>query len=87
MKFLHNNSDNHNDPDFPDDAPPHQNQYTKRNEMAEATDELNLVFMSINAITLQEAITTREKQLEAEEQKAQKASQSKVIEWKKTINM
>ena len=55
--------------------------------MAEATDELNLVFMSIDAITLQEAITTREKQLEAEEQKAQKASQSKVIEWKKTINM
>jgi hypothetical protein len=59
----------------------------RENEMAEATDELNLVFMSINAITLQEAITTREKQLEAEEQKAQKASQSKVIEWKKTINM
>jgi hypothetical protein len=74
----------------PDDPPttlPQQRCYifTRRGDtMAKTMDELNSVLMHLQGITPQEAANRREKQLKEEEQKAQEASQSKVIEWMKT---
>jgi hypothetical protein len=89
---LNDDSDDPNDPDFiPDDdahgpSPLQRNRYRKVDVMAEAMDDLNAVLMAIQGITPQEAAKRREKRMEAEELKAQEASRSKVMEWKKTMD-
>ena len=65
-------------------ASPKERCYTstrRGDEMVKAMDDLNIVLMALKGITPQELISRREKQMEEEEQRAQIASQSKVLEW------
>ena len=65
----------------------HHTPERKRDVMAEAMDELNLVLMRLSGIMPEEAAERREKQMEEEELKVQEASQIKVTEWMKTTDV
>jgi hypothetical protein len=67
--------------------PPRNPPTRRENIMANAMDELNLVLMSIQGITPQEAANRMEKQMEEEEVKAQEASKRKVMGWLKNTNV
>ena len=53
-------------------------------KMVEAMDELNLVLMLLCGTTPDEVARRREKEMEEEEQRAQEAGRSKVVNWLKT---
>jgi hypothetical protein len=52
--------------------------------MSKAMDDLNLLLMSVEGITPQEAADRREKRMEEEELRAQEAGRRKVTEWMDT---
>ena len=83
--------DNGNSPE-PGDPDSQQRRYvsaTRRDEsrLAKAMDELDLFMMHIHGITPEEAAKRREKEIEQEERAAQEASRSKVMEWRKRMNV
>ena len=63
---------------------------TRRNEsdLAKVMDELNMVLMYVTrGITPGEAAERRQKEIEQEERAAQEASPSKVMEWRKYMDV
>ena len=62
---------------------------TRRDEsdLAKVMDELNMFLMYIHGITPEEAAERRQKKMEQEEQAAQEASRSKVMEWRKHMDV
>jgi hypothetical protein len=54
-------------------------------EMARAINKLNGVIMSLKGISPQEAAKREEKRMEQQQRIAQRASQSKVMEWMRTV--
>jgi hypothetical protein len=63
---------------------------TRRDEsdLAEAMDELNMVLMYVTrGITPEEAAERRQKEIEQEERAAQEAGRSKVMEWRKRMDV
>jgi hypothetical protein len=55
--------------------------------MGKKMDELNLVLMLLQGTTPEELANKREKEIEEEEEKAQEASRSKVMEWMDTTDV
>lgn len=55
--------------------------------MGNTMDELNLVLMLLSGTTPEEVASRKEKEIEEEEEKAQEASQIKVMEWMKTTDV
>jgi len=79
-------------PDDPGDseykpAQPRKQYTTSRGDLEEAMDELNLFLMYIHGITPEMAAERRQKEIEREEQAAQEASRSKVMEWRNHLDV
>ncbi len=55
--------------------------------MARVMDKLNAVIMSLKGTSPQEAAKREEERMEEEEQIARRASQSKVMEWMRTVEV
>ena len=60
---------------------------TRRSGLEETMDELNMFLMYIHGITPEMAAERNQKEIEREEQAAQEASRSKVMEWKKHMDV
>ena len=60
---------------------------TRRSGLEETMDELNMFLMYIHGITPEMAAERNQKEIEREEQAAQEASRSKVIEWRKHMDV
>jgi hypothetical protein len=73
------------DSDDPDASQLHYSSIRRGTEMARAMDKLNAVIMSLKGISPQEAAKREEKRMEEQQQIAQRASQSKVMEWMRTV--
>ena len=58
-----------------------------RSGLEETMDELNMFLMYINGITPKMAAERRQKKIEREEQAAQEASRSKVMEWRDHLDV
>ncbi|KAN0103821.1 hypothetical protein V8E52_011597, partial [Russula decolorans] len=73
--------DDLNDPNY--EPLPSRKRYTptRRSGLEEAMDELNMFLMHIHGITPEMAAERNQKEIEREEQAAQEASRSKVMEW------
>jgi hypothetical protein len=77
------------DPNDPDYKLPGPRKCYRRDEsdVAKVMDELNVVLMYIHGITPEEAAERMQKEIEQEERAAQEASRSKVMEWRKHIDV
>jgi len=80
------------DPTDPDCIPESWKRYTStttrdESELAKAMDELNVVLMYIHGITPEVAAERRQKEIEQKERAAQEASQNKVVEWRKHLEV
>ncbi len=85
-------SDDGNDGDDPrdydlDTSQQHYSSTGRGTEMARAMDKLNAVIMSLKGTSPQEAAKREEERMEEEEQIARRASQSKVMEWMRTVEV
>jgi hypothetical protein len=80
-------------PDDPKDAdyiptkPRKPYRSTRRSGLEETMDELNMFLMHIHGITPEMAAERNQKEIEREEQAAQEASRSKVMEWRKHMDV
>ena len=77
------------DPNDRDYKPPKSRKHpsTRRSGLEETMDELNMFLMYIHGITPEMAAERRQKEIEREEQAAQEASRSKVIEWRNHLDV
>ena len=84
----HDDSEGQDDTcDHPHPDPLQSNRYvsvTRGDRMSKAMDDLNLLLMSVEGITPQEAADRREKRMEEEELRAQETGRRKVTEWMDT---
>jgi len=76
-----------NDPNY--EPLPSRKRYTptRRSGLEEAMDELNMFLMHIHGITPEMAAERNQKEIEREEQAAQEASRSKVMEWRNHLDV
>lgn len=76
-------------PNNPSSTSPKQRHYRSKmgKTMGNTMDELNLVLMLLSGTTPEEVASRKEKEIEEEEEKAQEASQIKVMEWMKTTDV
>jgi hypothetical protein len=81
-------SDHSTDLDY-NPADSQQKRYKRKDEsgMGKAMDELNLILMLVSGTTPEQVAERREKQIEQEERAAQEVSRSKVIEWRKHMDV
>jgi hypothetical protein len=79
--------DDLNDPNY--EPLPSRKRYTptRRSGLEEAMDELNMFLMHIHGITPEMAAERNQKEIEREEQAAQEASRSKVMEWRNHLDV
>ena len=80
--------DNPTNTDYNPTKQKHYKATRDKSELARAMDELNMFLTCVmHAITPEEAAECRQKKVEQEEQAAQEASQSKVMEWREKLNI
>jgi hypothetical protein len=79
--------DDLNDPNY--EPLPSRKRYTptRRSGLEEAMDELNMFLMHIHGITPEMAAERNQKEIAREEQAAQEASRSKVMEWRNHLDV
>jgi hypothetical protein len=78
--------DDRNDADFKP-RPQKHHRSTKRSGLEETMDELNMFLMFIHGITPEMAAERNQNEIEREEQAAQEASRSKVMEWRNHLDV
>ncbi|KAI0288224.1 hypothetical protein BC826DRAFT_971745 [Russula brevipes] len=82
--------DDTSDPDHIPGADAWKRHTSKRrggSEMAKTMDELNMLLMRINGTTREEVAERKQKIIEQRERAAQEASRSKVMEWRKRMDV
>jgi hypothetical protein len=82
-----NDLDNPNNPSPTSPQEGHHRSPKMAKTMAKTMDELNLVLMLLQGTTPEEVANKREKEIKEEEEKAQEASRSKVMEWRDTTDV